>query len=262
MEKKVVIVGACGKMGKELIRLLNENDKLKLIGAIDVVNENMDSGELAGIGKNNVPVSKDFEIISESDVTINFSSPKGVMEALAMNKKYNVPSVIGTTGLTEDEIEFIKRVSKEIPIVFSPNMSIGVNLLFKLTEICAEILNTGFDVEVIEAHHRMKKDAPSGTAKKIVEILLNKLNRSEDEVIYGRKGLIGERKENEIGVSVIRGGDIVGEHTVLFAGIGERIELTHRASSRTTFAKGALKACEWLIDKSPGLYTMFDVLGF
>jgi len=261
MSIKITIVGASGKMGKELIKAAGDIG-MNLTGAVDTAHTGTDSGELAGIGKNNILITDQLEsVIQNSDVTIEFTSPEATVHHVKINKELKIPAVIGTTGLSETQRKEIEKAAEYIPIVFSPNMSVGVNLLFKLTELCASKLKEGFDIEIIEAHHKLKKDAPSGTANKILDILTQTLNRDkEKDVVYGRKGMIGERKPGEIGMSVIRGGDIVGEHTVLFAGAGERMELVHKASSRQTFAIGGLKAAEWVVSQKPGLYSMFDVL--
>jgi 4-hydroxy-tetrahydrodipicolinate reductase len=170
--------------------------------------------------------------------------------------------VIGTTGLTSAHLEEIKLLARQVPCVLSPNMSVGVNLLYKVIGEMAKTLGDDYDIEVIEAHHRLKKDAPSGTALKIAEVLARAVNRDLDQVgVYARKGMIGERTKQEIGIQTIRAGDIVGDHTVLFGGMGERIEVTHRASSRDTFARGALRAARWVVRQPPGLYDMMDVLG-
>lgn len=170
--------------------------------------------------------------------------------------------VIGTTGFSSAQLEEVKSLVSQVPCVMSPNMSVGVNLIYKVISEMAKILGDEYDIEVIEAHHRLKKDAPSGTALKIAEVLAEAVNRDLDQVgVYARKGLIGERGKGEIGIQTIRAGDIVGDHTILFGGIGERIEVTHRASSRDTFAGGALRAARWVVQQPPGLYDMMDVLG-
>lgn len=262
MAIKIAVIGASGRMGHELIKAVKEAD-FELAGAIDKVHIGEDSGELAGIGKNNITISESLEnIISQSEVTIDFTSPQATIQNIKVNQKNNIPAVIGTTGLTDEQVEELKQIGKDIPIVFSPNMSVGVNLLFKLTELAGKTLDKGFDVEIIESHHRLKKDSPSGTANKLLDILIKTLKRDKPkDAKYGREGMVGERTDNEICVHAVRGGDIVGDHTVMFAGTGERIELTHKASSRQTFAKGAVKAAEWVKSQSPGLYSMFDVLG-
>ncbi len=262
MSIKVGVMGAAGRMGKEIIKAILNFDNVELKGAVESPSSkyvNSDSGEVAGIGKNSIIIVDSVEkIINDVDVIIDFTAPEATLNTLNIVAENNKKIVIGTTGIDDNGRKLIEEKSKIIPIVFSPNMSVGVNLLFKLTEITARILNQGYDVEVIEAHHRFKKDAPSGTAKKLVEILSRELNINN--IVTGREGMIGERKEKEIGLFSIRAGDIVGEHTVMFGGLGERIELTHKAHSRATFANGAVKAAIWLSEKEKGLFTMFDVL--
>ncbi len=201
--------------------------------------------------------------LDKVDGVIDFSLPGATMklvDAVTQNPK---PLVVGTTGLSDPEIERIVKVSKTVPVLMSPNMSIGVNLLFKLTELASRALGNRFDIEVFESHHRFKKDAPSGTAKKLLSTIKESIPELEDcREISGREGISeNERSSNEIGVFAMRGGDIVGEHTVFYVGMGERIELTHRATSRDIFAAGAVTALEYLVEKGPGLYTMYDVLG-
>jgi len=189
--------------------------------------------------------------------------PKASMKHLEFAKENGIAIVIGTTGLQEDDHKNIKEASKIIPIVQSPNMSVGVNTLFKLTELTAKILGDNYDIEIVEAHHRLKKDAPSGTAVKLGQIVAESLGRNyPEDAVFQRLGMTGERTEKEIGMQTLRGGDIVGEHTVMFAGIGERIELIHRAHNRENFAVGAIKAAKWIKGKNPSLYTMQHVLGF
>lgn len=260
MVLKVAVIGASGRMGKEIIKCVKDNN-LDLSGAVDHVNAGSDSGELSGIGKNNISISSDLgSVLNNSDVLIEFTSPEATIQHLNENKE-NKPVVIGTTGMSNEQIDTLKEYANQFPIVFSPNMSVGVNLLFKLTELTTKILKD-YDIEIIEAHHRLKKDSPSGTANKLLDVIIEQLNRNKEEhAVYGRQGMVGERTKEEVGVHAVRGGDVVGDHTVLYAGIGERIELTHKASSRQTFAKGAVRAAVWLADKQPGLYSMFDVLG-
>jgi len=262
MKPKVIVLGAAGKMGKNIIMAINESKELELVGAIEKKGHpaiGMDSGENAGIGKNQILITDNLEnIISNADLTIDFTSPLSSIENIKINHKYKKPAVIGTTGFSNEQLNLIKDLSKDIPILLSPNMSIGVNLLFNLVKIAAEKLGKDYDVEIIELHHRLKKDAPSGTALKIKDIIAKELGI--ENIIYGREGITGERSKNEIGVFAVRAGDIVGEHTVIFATTGERIEITHRASSRMTFAKGAVKAALFIIQQKPGLYSMQDVL--
>ena len=202
------------------------------------------------------------EPLAGVDSIIDFTSINGTLSLLPAAVANSIPLVIGTTGFDKSQMAEIEDAAKSIPVLFSPNMSMGVNLLFKLTEMVSGILDDGYDVEVFEAHHRFKKDAPSGTARKLIEIIkkANPSLKSADEK-HGREGMTGERTSNEIGVMVMRGGDIVGEHTVHYAGMGERIELTHKATSRNTFARGAVRGAEFIAEQKPGLYSMFDVLG-
>jgi len=251
----ILVTGAAGRMGSRIAYLTLEDPSLELAGAIEREGHPSCGADM---------LSDDYfgQALQKADVVIEFTGPKVTMAHLEKVVKAGKAMVIGTTGLTDEEIAKIKEASASIPIVFSPNMSIGVNLLFKLVGEVAKVLGDEYDVEVIEAHHHHKKDAPSGTAVKIGEILADSLGRDLKEVgIYGRQGVIGERPEKEIGFSTIRAGDIVGEHTVLFGGVGERLEITHRAHSRDTFAKGAIKAAKFVVGKPAGLYDMGDVLG-
>ncbi len=257
---KLAVTGAAGRMGSLIGKLALEDKELKLVG----VTERPDSDL---IGEEFAPGVKFYPSISEipekPDVVIDFTTPEATEKLLKEAKELKVALVIGTTGLTEEQKKLIEETAKKVPIVFSPNMSLGVNLLFKLVEEAAKALkDKGYDVEIFEIHHRFKKDAPSGTAVKLAEIVADVLEVDlEKSAVYGRKGIVGERKPDEIGVLSARMGDVVGDHTVFFATLGERIELTHRATSRETFARGALTAAKWVADKEAGLYTMFDVLG-
>jgi 4-hydroxy-tetrahydrodipicolinate reductase len=240
---RVIITGAKGRMGQALIACAKNFPQLQVVAALG-------RGDDAGAA------------IAQSDVVIDFSShlaTPGLVELCAKNKK---AIVIGTTGHAQNEKEAILKAGSRIPIVLASNFSTGVNTLFWLTRKAAEILGSDFDLEVMEMHHRLKKDAPSGTAKSLAEILADVRQQQLDKVArHGRVGIVGERTASEIGVHSIRGGDVVGDHTVIFANVGERVELTHKASSRDTFANGALRAAEWLVKQKPGLYDMQDVLG-
>jgi 4-hydroxy-tetrahydrodipicolinate reductase len=249
----VSINGALGRMGKTIIEVCLQDKEISIVGLAD----------LKGPTKvyDNLPVVELTleKYISSTDVVIDFSSPEGTQEVLRLCLQYKKPIVIGTTGHSEEQLNNIKKSSEKIPIVLSPNMSLGVNLIFKLVEFLTNVLkDKNYDIEIIEAHHNKKKDAPSGTAKKIMEVIKN--IKPETEFVYGRNGIIGERKNNEVGINVIRCGDIVGEHTVIYSTYGERIELKHIATSRETFAKGAIFAAKWVKDKPVGLYNMFDIL--
>ncbi|MCI4624662.1 MAG: 4-hydroxy-tetrahydrodipicolinate reductase [Candidatus Magnetoovum sp. WYHC-5] len=222
-----------------------------------------DIGDVLGYPKIGVILSENILAhIQQTEVVIDFTSIQSTMENLNVCEDYRKPIIIGTTGFKEDELNVIRQKSKNIPVVLSPNMSVGINLLFKILGEVATVLGDDYDVEVVEAHHRLKKDAPSGTALKLAQVIADALLRDFDQnAVFCRKGLIGERKQKEIGIQTVRAGDIVGEHTVLFGGLGERIEITHKASSRDTFAHGALRAALWLRGKGAGMYDMQDILG-
>jgi len=210
-----------------------------------------------------IPIADNLAaLLGRGEVVIDFSAPKATLEHLRIVAQHRRAMVIGTTGFSAAELDELTSLAQQIPCVFSPNMSVGVNLIYKIIGEMARTLGDEYDIEVIEAHHRLKKDAPSGTALKMADILAQAVNRHLDQVgVYARRGLIGERLRDEIGIQTIRAGDIVGDHTVLFGGMGERIEVTHRASSRDTFARGALRAAQWVVPQPPGLYDMMDVLG-
>ncbi|WP_029522690.1 4-hydroxy-tetrahydrodipicolinate reductase [Persephonella sp. KM09-Lau-8] len=264
---KVIISGILGRMGQRIAQLAFEDKDVEIVGGVespDCVHSHDNVRDILGENIDAPIVSDLAKIIDKGDVIIDFA---GNTEAvlghvrLAAADKNKKAMVIGTTGWTEDQLKEIKELSKDIPIVLAPNMSIGVNLLFKLVQEAAKALKgKGYDIEVVEMHHRFKKDAPSGTAVKIVDIL--KQETGIKNVIYGREGIYENgRPDDEIAVFALRGGDVVGEHTVIFAGMGERIELTHKAGSRDIFAKGAVEAAKWVKDKPAGLYDMMDVLG-
>ena len=252
---KMAICGAAGKMGSSIIRLSALDNELEIAFAVENVGN-------PAIGTGSPGITDDIsKAVQSSDVIIDFTTPKASIEHLVEALKNSKPVVIGTTGFSETEISEIKAASKKIPVVLTPNMSVGVNLLFKIAEEAARIVPS-YDVEILELHHNQKKDAPSGTAVKLLEIISKALGRDHKKAgVFGRQGTPGTRSKDEIGVMAIRAGDIVGEHTVYFAGPGERIELTHRAHSRDTLAAGALRAGKWIYGKNPGLYDMQDVLG-
>lgn len=262
----IAVSGASGRMGSRIISLSENMDELKLTGALERKahsDSGKDIGEVIGLGRIGVLISDDINNARENaDVIIDFSSPSATIESLKLISGKPVPFVIGTTGFSKDEIEHIRLYAQNTPCVFAPNMSVGVNLLLKVLANIAQVTGDDYDVEIIEAHHRLKKDAPSGTAMKMAQVLASALNRNlDDSAVYERHGLIGERTQKEIGIQTIRAGDIVGEHTVLFGGLGERIEITHKVSNRDTFARGALRAALWVRKQTPGLYDMQDVLG-
>lgn len=262
----ISVSGATGRMGTRIITLLLDIEDLKLTGALErqgYEDLGRDIGDVIGTGSLGVKITDDImDISGSSDVIIDFSSPSATIEGLKSISGKPVPAVIGTTGFSKDEIEYIGLYAQNTPVVFAPNMSVGINLLLKVLADIAKVTGEDYDVEIVEAHHRLKKDAPSGTAMKMAQVLATALGRNlEEDAVYSRHGLIGERTRKEIGIQSIRAGDIVGEHTVYFGGLGERIEITHKASSRDTFARGALKAAQWVYKQTPGLYDMQDVLG-
>ncbi|MCZ6804383.1 MAG: 4-hydroxy-tetrahydrodipicolinate reductase [Proteobacteria bacterium] len=262
---KVGICGAAGRMGKTILEVCNDNDDVEIAAAIEYSGSpllGLDAGEVAGIGKLGVNITDDIlSVADQLDVMIDFtlasSLPANVQKCVSANCKM----VIGTTGLTNEDHELINSASNKVAIVFAPNMSIGVNLCFKLLEMASQVIGGDADIEIIEAHHRDKKDAPSGTAIRMGEIVAHTLGRNLKEcAVYGREGITGAREKNTIGFETIRAGDIVGDHTVMFATAGERIEISHKATSRKTFANGAVRAAQWLVEKDNGLFDMQDVL--
>jgi len=261
----ICICGAAGRMGKRLIACAAEAENLNVTGAVDVPQcllIGKDSGIVSGIEKNNILITDDLEsACSGADVVIDFALADGITDRLKIYEKEKVCAVFGTTAVDEQGKSAIEITSKNIPIIQAPNFSVGVNLLFDLAKKSAKILDENYDIEIIEMHHHHKKDAPSGTAVRLVELVEEARDlKYEEKRIYGREGNTGARPKGEIAVHSLRGGDVVGDHTVVFAAEGERIELTHKASSRDTFAKGALRAAQFLAGKEPGIYTMKDVL--
>jgi 4-hydroxy-tetrahydrodipicolinate reductase len=263
---KVIVAGAAGRMGGRLVSLLKESAAMTLAGAVESkghLSVGEDAGEPAGCGQAGVVIRDDLSsVLDRGEVIVDFSAPAATLEHVRIAGQHRKAMVIGTTGFSASELAELRTLVKPIPCVFSPNMSVGVNIIFKVIAEMAKAFGDDYDIEVIEAHHRLKKDAPSGTALKIAEILAKAVSRDLEQVgVYARKGLVGERKRGEIGVQAIRAGDIVGDHTVLFGGMGERVEVTHRVQSRDTFARGALRAARWVVKQPPGLYDMLDVLG-
>ena len=262
---KIAIAGATGRMGRMLIETVLNSADAQLVGALEH-NSCPQLGEDAGsfLGKKTgVIISSDVAaVLANAEFLIDFTRPEGTMAHLAVAEKTGTKMIIGTTGLSSEQIENLKKASSRLAIVFAPNMSVGVNATFKLLEIAAKMLNEGYDIEIVEAHHRHKVDAPSGTALKMGEVIAEALGEKLDDVaVYAREGHTGERKPGSIGFATIRGGDIVGDHTVLFAGDGERIEISHKSSSRQSYAQGSLRAARFLQNQTSGLYDMQDVLG-
>ncbi len=263
-EIKAIVVGAAGKMGSRIIHIIHETPSVSLYRAIerpDHPSIGRDIGEVIGLGKMDIPLEGELKR-DGADVIINFTNPKSSIESLEFAKDTGSAIVIGTTGFNPEQMDRIKELSKNVRCVLSPNMSVGVNVMFKIVQEVAQVLGSEYDIEILEAHHHLKKDSPSGTALKLGELTANAVGRDFSRVgVYGRKGMVGERTKEEIGIQVIRAGDIVGEHTVLFGGIGERLEITHRAHSRDNFARGAVRAALWVVNQPNGLYDMQDVLG-
>lgn len=263
---RIAVTGAAGRMGKSLIEAVHQADGVVLGAAVARPTSTLlgaDAGELAGVGKLGVALSGSLESVLDGfDVLIDFTHPSVTLENLEICRRAGKAMVIGTTGFSAAEKELLIDAGKEIPIVFAANFSVGVNLCLKLLDTAARVLGDDVDIEVLEAHHRHKVDAPSGTALRMGEVVANALGRNLDKVaVYGREGQTGARARETIGFATVRAGDVVGDHTVLFAADGERVEITHKASSRMTFAKGAVRASSWLQGRSPQLYDMQDVLG-
>lgn len=262
----VAVAGIAGRMGSRIAQLVCEADDMELIGG----------WERAGHGAVGKPVrqfvpsandgltvsDKPSDVIKQAQVVIDFTAPEATVEHCKLCASKGVSMVIGTTGLTAEQTQTIRSHGSTIPIVMSPNMSVGVNVLFKLVEYATKLLGSEFDAEIVEAHHRFKKDAPSGTAIKLGQVIAQARSLEWEKVAnFARHGIIGERKKEEIGIQTVRAGDIVGEHTIIFGSLGERIEITHRAHSRDNFARGALRAARWILNQRPGVYDMHDVLG-
>ena len=252
-------------MGRALIEALAQTGDFQVKAALERPDSpflGKDAGELVG-SPCGVRISADLErSLADCDVLVDFTRPEATLKHVELCRSRGIRMVIGTTGLTPEQKKLISAASRDIAMVMAPNMSVGVNLTFRLIELAAKILNEGYDVEIIEAHHRHKVDAPSGTALRMGEVIAQALGRDLAEcAVYGREGVTGARKPATIGFATVRGGDIVGDHTALFAGTGERVEITHRAASRATFALGALRAARFLVGKKTGLFDMQDVLG-
>jgi 4-hydroxy-tetrahydrodipicolinate reductase len=261
----VVVTGAAGRMGIQIIRMVKEAPGLALTGAVERPGypAGQDAGAVAGLGPAGVTIVNSLDkALAGADVVIDFTSFEASVRHAAVCAEKGVALVIGSTGFTADAKARVAESAKKAPIVLSPNMAVGVNVMFDLVRRAAAILSDGFDVELVELHHKLKKDAPSGTAMRLAEVAAEARGLDPaKELNYGRHGMIGERPAREIGVQTVRGGDIVGEHTVYFCGTGERLEITHRATSREQFARGAVRAAAWLAGKPAGLYDMADVLG-
>ena len=262
---KVVVAGASGRMGRMLIETALKDTEVELVGALDLSDSpaiGQSAGSLVGLDCP-VKVTADFDqTLAGADCLIDFTRPAGTLKHLEACRRHKVAMVIGTTGFEAEGKATLQAASRDIPLVFAPNMAVGVNLVFKLLDTAARILAQGYDIEVVEAHHRHKIDAPSGTALRMGEVLANALQRDLKQcAVYGREGVTGERDPSTIGFATVRGGDIVGDHTVMFCGTGERVEISHKASSRMPYALGSMRAAKFLRSQKNGLFDMQDVLG-
>lgn len=263
---RVAVAGIAGRMGSRIAQLVGETEGIELAGGFERSDHpavGRDLAECVGGAGTGLSVSGSItEVLQVADVVIDFTSASASCAHLEAAASAGRPMVIGSTGFSSEQLQKARELTRNMACVLAPNMSMGVNVLFKIVADVARMLGDGFDIEIVEAHHRFKKDAPSGTAVKLAQVAAEALERNLDQVgVYARHGLIGERTQREIGIQTVRAGDIVGEHTVTFGGMGERIELTHRAHSRDNFARGALRAAQWVVSRPPGLYDMQNVLG-
>lgn len=263
---RVAVAGIAGRMGSRIARFVMETAGMELSGGFEYADHpksGRDISEVLGGPSTGKTIASGIAgVLNTADLVIDFTSASASLEHLRAASEAGKPMVIGSTGFTPDTIALARDFARRVPCVLAPNMSMGVNVLFKVAADMARLLGDDFDIEIMEIHHRFKKDAPSGTAIKLARVMAEALDRNLEEVgVYERYGLTGERKSGEIGIQTLRGGDVVGEHTVVFAGMGERLELTHRAHSRDNFARGAIRAAQWVVLQAPGLYDMQDVLG-
>jgi 4-hydroxy-tetrahydrodipicolinate reductase len=263
---KAIVTGAGGRMGGRIATLITQTTGIELAGAVEKEGHpaiGRDIGEMLGLGKMGVVIENSLSAcIQKGDVVIDFSFHEAAVGHLRIAAEAKKAIVIGTTGYSAEEMTRIEELAPKTRCVLTPNMSVGVNVMFKVLADVAKILGDDYDVEIVEAHHNLKKDAPSGTAVKMAEVIAGSLGRDlEKDGVYCRKGIIGERPRREIGIQTVRAGDIVGEHTVIFGGMGERLEFIHRAHSRDNFARGAIRAALWIVDRPDGFYDMQDVLG-
>ena len=263
MSLRIAVNGAAGRMGRRLVALIAVEPDVELAGASDREDHpdlGRDVGELAGVGP--IRVHLTHEIGGEPEVVIDFSSPAGTVKAVRAAAEMGIPVVVGTTGLGAHEMAEIESAAGRVPVLAAPNFSVGVNVMMDITRRVAEALGPAYDVEIIEAHHNQKADAPSGTALRLAKAVADALKRDpRQDYVHGREGRVGPRKPTEIGIHAVRAGDIVGEHTVIFGARGERLELVHRAHTRDTFVAGAIRAAQWLVGKAPGRYSVEQALG-
>jgi 4-hydroxy-tetrahydrodipicolinate reductase len=263
---RAIVAGAAGRMGGRIIHGIGQSKEVALAAAFEKPGHaavNQDVGHVAGLSALGIKVAGSLqEVVKVGEVLIDFTQPEATLANLRVAASSGLAVVIGTTGIAGRMLDEVKELSGNVRCVMSPNMSVGMNVMFRIAEEMARVLGKDYDMEILESHHRFKKDAPSGTAMRLAQILAAATERNLDKVaVYERKGMIGERTEQEIGIQTWRAGDITGEHTVMFGGIGERLELIHRAHNRDNFALGAVRAAAWVVDRAPGLYDMQDVLG-
>ena len=263
---RAIVAGAAGRMGGRIIHLISQSQEITLSAAYespDHPSVNQDVGQVVGLGEKGIKVAGSLkEVIDRGEVLIDFTTPDATLENIRMASVHGLCMVIGTTGISGEGLREVTEIGKGMRCVMAPNMSVGVNVMFRIAGEMARILGRDYDMEILEVHHRLKKDAPSGTAMHLARVLTEALDRDLEEVaVYQRKGMIGQRSDEEVGIQTWRAGDITGEHTVMFGGIGERLELVHRAHNRDNFARGAIRAAAWVIKQPVGLYDMQDVLG-
>jgi 4-hydroxy-tetrahydrodipicolinate reductase len=261
---KLIITGVCGRMGSMILKLALEDTSFKVSGVTEMAHHpsvgKCAEAVIVGAGNALIVEGSLAKVIDKSDVVIDFTEPQATLENFRLAKKKGKAIVIGTTGMKGKALDEILK-AKNARVVISPNMSVGMNLMFDIVEKYSKIMKDDYDIEIVEMHHKLKKDAPSGTAVKLKDLIEEAAPERKWIEAYGRQGVLGERRKEELGIMSLRGGDVVGEHTVMFAGVGERLEITHRAFSRENFARGALIAARWLISQKPGVYSMKDVLG-
>lgn len=263
---RVAVAGASGKMGGRLVHLVKQSGDLELAGGLGRPGHQAlgkDLGEVVGLGTIGVPLVADLNaLVPKIDLLFEFTTPEASVEHLHIMANHGKPMVMGTTGFTAAQLAEIRHLAQRMPLFMAPNMSLAINVMYELIADAARLLGPEFDVEIVEAHHRYKVDAPSGTAARMAEVLAQTLDRDLEKVgVYGRKGIVGQRKDEEIAILSMRAGDLTGDHTVMFGGIGERLEIIHRTQSRDAFGRGALRAARWIVHQQPGLYDMQDLLG-
>lgn len=263
---RVAVAGASGKMGGRLVHLVHQSNDMELAGGLERPGHpalGKDLGEVVGLGPVGVPLVDDLNaLVPKIDLLFEFTIPEASLAHLRLMANHGKAMVLGTTGFTAAQLAEVQALAPRLPLFMAPNMSPAINVMYKLITDAARLLGSDFDIEIIEAHHRYKVDAPSGTAVRMAEVLAQTLDRDLEKVgVYGRKGIVGQRKDEEIAVLSLRAGDLTGDHTVMFGGIGERLEIIHRTQSRDAFGRGALRAARWIVQQKPGLYDMQDLLG-